>query len=300
MTTTINSFKTLNEVEAYRKKINEACDKRAKYITRVLEADELRKKSFSYLKEAFEAISPKLFQTSKGKKIMNQYTKTIRESKNLSAYHSLCENIRKANKNSDLDFFVNTIANENWNINKKQLAEDVAKLADIVAVGYILEGSKEELPKENPELISAINYIAENKKTAKNIAEYSDAVKVIRENVEKNEERTNVFENVNIDNLAQSLLEEFNKKYSENLNEEETKALKEICCSENREETFNKYKESCISKISEVKAKCDLKGDIASSQRLSTVMEQVSNKSYSLDTIGSDICNLIEISSIFD
>lgn len=295
----IDNFKTLKEIEKYRKEINEACDKRAKYINRCVEASEISTKPFVYLKETFESISPKLYKTEDGQKILKKYTKIIRENKNLSLMHQLCENIRKANKDSDIDFFINSIADKEWTVNRKSLKEDMKKIGRVVAEGYIMVGETEDLPKEDNAFIASVGYISENKKTQKNIAEYSDAVKVIREHIEKNETKSNMFESKNLEEVTQRLLEDFNKKYSDSLNEEEFKALKEISGSEDREAVFEKYKKDCLSKISEAKAQFVANGDTESSNRLSSVMEQVSNKKYMLETIGSDICNLIELSNIF-
>ena len=100
--------------------------------------------------------------------------------------------------------------------------------------------------------------------------------------------------------MATELLEAFNKKYSETLNEEEAKVLKEIASSENREEIFNKYKSLCVENISKAKCNFDENGDSNSSKRLTSVLEQVNNKKFSLDTVGEDICNLIELSNIFE
>ena len=45
-TININDFKTIEEVENYRKEINEACDKRADFITLCEKADKLSHKPF--------------------------------------------------------------------------------------------------------------------------------------------------------------------------------------------------------------------------------------------------------------
>ena len=104
----INSFKTIEEVENYRAEINESCDKRAEFIELCSKANELSEKPFGYIKESFESLSPELFKSSVGKSILNRYSKMIRENKNLHALHTIYENIRKANKESDIDFFVNS------------------------------------------------------------------------------------------------------------------------------------------------------------------------------------------------
>jgi hypothetical protein len=165
---------------------------------------------------------------------------------------------------------------------------------------YLGEKANDLLPEENKKLYSAIGYITENKSNLKNIAEYTSALEVIKENIENKEKVTNVFESRNLDDLANELLENFNKKYSETLNEEEAKALKEIASSENREEIFEKYRSLCAESILTAKKSFEEKGDENSSKRLSSVLEQVNNKKYSLDTIGEDICNLIELSNIFE
>ena len=69
---TINTFKSIKELEEYRAQINKMCDKRKKFITLCEEAENLSSKPFVFIKESFEAISPELFKTNEGKKIMNK------------------------------------------------------------------------------------------------------------------------------------------------------------------------------------------------------------------------------------
>lgn len=295
----INTFKTINEVEEYRKKINEACDRRANLISVYEKADELSNKDFGTIKEAFETISPELFKTNEGRSIMKHYTDTIKSSKNLSALHSLYENIRKANANGDVDFFVNGIASENWGVDKKTVAKDCKKLGRVLAEGYIQIGGSTILPKSDEPLANAVKFISENVKSSKNIAEYSDAIKVIRDRVNGNNTSDNVFESRNIDDIAKELVEEFNKKYSSELNEEEINALKEVSSTDDRASVFNKYKDLCVAKLSEAKESFDSEKNEAASTKISSIIEQVSNKKFSVETVGSDICGMIELSNIF-
>lgn len=298
----IDKMKTISEVENYRKSVNEACDKRAEFISSCIKANELSEKPFGFIKESFESISPELFKTADGKKIMNKYTATIRGDKNLSALHSLCENIRKAGAESDIDFFVNNIAEQAWGVDKKTVDESCKKLGRVLAEGYIYVASKGPvvLPEENTKLSDAVYYIAENKKGAKNIAEFSNAVKVIRESVEKNDNGSFVSESRSIDDLANTMVEEFNKKYSSQLTMGEIDALKELSENEDREKTFEKYKEACATKLSEAKKRFETEGNDAATEKISSIMEQISQKSYSLETVGNDICGMIKLSNIFD
>lgn len=297
----INSFKTVKEVEEYRKQINEECNNRIKFIESVRKANDLSNKSFSYIKECFESLSPKLFGNEHGKKILTKYIETVKGSHNLSTLQTICEGIRKAGKETDVDFFLNKLS-EDKNIEKKTLKEDVKKLGMVLAEAYLMTGERADdlLPTENKKLNSAIDYIVENQCSLKNMSEYGNAIKIIRETIENKESSSNIFESRNLDELANELLSEFNKKYSETLDEEEAKVLKEIASSENREEVFNRYKSLCAENISKAKENFEQKGDKNSSERLSSVLEQVNNKKFSLDTIGEDICNLMELSNIFE
>jgi hypothetical protein len=189
-----------------------------------------------------------------------------------------------------------------WGVNPSTIKEDTKKLGRILSEAYLLVGedAKNLIPEENVSLSKAINFIAESKRGNRNISEYSDAAKIIKEHIKNKDSKKNVFESVNLDELAASLIKEFNAKYDGKLNSEEIAILKEVSCSENREEVFNKYKNACAEKITEAKKKFEANGDKSSSDRLGVVLEQISNKTFVLDTVGSDICSLIELSNIFE
>ena len=298
----VNTLNTIQEVESYRNMINEMCDKRHKFIVLCEEAKELSTKSFGFIKESFEALSPILFKSSEGKKLMNKYTKMIKENKNLSSLHTINENIRKAGSETDIDFFVNSLMVVEWGVNPSTLKEDTKKLGRVLSEAYLLVGeeAKSLIPNENVSLSNAVNFIAESKKGTKNISEYSDAARIIKEHIKSKDAKKNVFESVDLDTLAKKLVEDFNVKYSDKLTIEEANALREISSSEDRESVFNKYKEVCKSKITEAKKNFESKGDKASSDRLGVVLEQIASKSYVLDTVGAVICSLIELSNIFE
>lgn len=298
----VNTLNTIQEVESYRNMINEMCDNRHKFIVLCEEAKELSTKSFGFIKESFEALSPILFKSSEGKKLMNKYTKMIKENKNLSSLHTINENIRKAGSETDIDFFVNSLMVVEWGVNPSTLKEDTKKLGRVLSEAYLLVGeeAKSLIPNENVSLSNAVNFIAESKKGTKNISEYSDAARIIKEHIKSKDAKKNVFESVDLDALAKRLVEDFNVKYSDKLTIEEANALKEISSSKDRESVFNKYKEVCKSKITEAKKNFESNGDKASSDRLGVVLEQIASKSYVLDTVGADICSLIELSNIFE
>lgn len=302
MNVDINKIKTIAELEEFRTRINEECDARKQVLTVVDKAMDISKQDFGYLKESFENLSPSLFQLAKGKEVIKKYKNTIRENNELLKMHRLYENIRKANKNSDVDFFVNSIASKDWNVDRNKLSEGLKKLGAVVAEGYVLvfDKANELLPTKSEKLYNAVKYITENKKTEKNIYEYSEAVKVLREKVESNEAQSSLFESKGFDEKLVDAVRTFNEKYDSELNEKERTIVKEMAESSDSKSVFEKYKKLCEDKIKTSKEKFDQNGDIESSKKVSTILEQVSKKEYSKETVYEDVCKLIELSEVFE
>ncbi len=297
----INKIKTIAELEEFRTKINEECDARKQVLTVVSKAMDISKQDFGYLKESFENIAPSLWMSSNGKETIKKYKNTIKENKELLKLHNLYENIRKANKNSDIDFFVNSVVSKDWNINTAKIDEGLKKLGAVVAEGYtkVFDKADALLPKKDGKLYSAVKYITENKKSEKNIYEYSEAVKVLREKIESNEEKKSLFESKADEKLADSV-RLFNEKYENELDEKEKTIVKEMAESNDSKSVFDKYKKLCEDKIKLSKDRFDSEGDIESSKKVSTILEQVSKKEYSKESVFEDICKLIELSEVFE
>lgn len=297
----INKIKTIDELEALRNKLSEQIEERKQVLTIVEKAKELSKEDFGYLKESFENLSPSLFQLSKGKETIKKYKNTIRENEELLKMHRLYENIRKANKNSDVDFFVNSIASKDWNVDTAKLSEGLRKLGAVVAEGYVLVHDKADslLSAKEDKLYNAINYITENKKTEKNIYEYSEAVKVLRDKVESNEAQASLFESKGFDERLINAVRNFNEKYENSLDEKEKAIVKEMA-EKDAKTVFDKYKKLCEDKIKTSKDNFDNSGDAESSKKVSSILEQVSKKEYAKETAYDDICKLIELTEVFE
>lgn len=296
----INTLNTLDAIEKYRKKINEACDKRSERVKLLTKGFELSQMSFGYIKECFESFAPVLFNTKEGRKLIKRYTNEVKNNPTLNTLHTIYENIRKTSKDSDVDFLINSIVNENINLSQKTVETVTESLGKILAEAYIYLGKEanELIPKKKENLDNAIKYITENKKNIKNLSNFSSAVQVIREEIEKHD-NINDFKTKDIDIIANELMREFNEKYNDKLSDDEKKIIKELAENNNKESVFNKYKEICTNRISEAKEMCKKDGDIQSLDRLQSIFEQVNKKVYTEDTVEKDICNFIEITSIF-
>lgn len=284
----IDKLMTVESVEEYRKKLNEACDGRVAYIEKINKAARLAGKGFGTIKENMENVSHLLFSTKEGGALLGKYQATIKGSKALSSMHTLYEGIRKANSASDVNFFINEIASQKWGVNKKELKEGLQKLGEVIGSAYIMLGSEadEFITEGNKKLDEAVEYIATTPKTQKNIAEYSNAVKVIREQIEN----TNpTVESPEYDKLVR----EFNEKYEGKLTKEEMDLVNEVRSGKNFEEIFNSYKERITNALSENK-------DNIPDDKVQSLNEQLSEKKFSEDTFCEDILNLSEIYRILE
>lgn len=298
----INDIKSLEELDSYQNKLNEMFDTRRRVLNLVSEAKEMGNKTFGYLKESFENMSPRLFKSNDGKVVMNKYAKVIKENKSLSSLHKLYENIRKAHSGIDVDYFVGTLCETRWNVKEEELNEGIQKLAGIVAEGYIVvgEGASKYLGTENDRLDGAIEFIAENKVGQKNIVKYSEAVKVIREAVEKNGNIADSFKKeTDLDQTIEDLITKYSKdEYSE---EEEKDALtNQIARSGDEKTVFVNKKTDCLKSLDEAIKKYEDGQHEDELNTLKKIHEQVSAKSYNPETIGPDICNFVEMSKLFE
>ena len=298
----INDIKTLEELDTLQNTLNEKIEVRRRVLNLVAEAKKVAGKSFGYIKESFENLSPKLFKSGEGKSVIKKYTSAIKENKSLSSLHKLYENIRKAHSGIDIDYFVGTLCETNWNVKEKELNEGMEKLAEIIAEGYIVvgEGAEKYLGTENDRLDGAIEFIAENKVGQKNIVKYSEAVKVIREAVEKNGNIADSFKKeTDLDKTIEDLITKYSK--DEYTDEEEKDMLtNQIARSGDEETVFIKKKTECVNSLDEAIKKYSDGNHEEELNTLKKIHEQVSVKSYNPETIGPDICNFVEMSKLFE
>lgn len=295
--TKINDSASLKQLQ---KELNESIDTRLSEIELDEFSKQLSESSFGYIKSCFEEFTPFLFESKGGRKLMNDYITLIKGNKNLSTLHSVYESVRRAGKDTDVDYFVNNLINTNKQINTKTLKEDVKKLGIILGNAYKLVNEQvENLPEENTNLDNSIEFIVENQMSTKNLPEFGLSVKYIKEDIEKREHSIKFNNKKNIDTLFDSLVESFNEKYNGELNENEIKVVNEILTAENSEEVFKKYVNECLTKIEEKKTYFNNMNDIDSSKRLDEVYRQISNKEYSKETLSEDINNILEITELF-
>lgn len=296
----LNKINDSASLKQLQKELNESIDNRLSEIKINEFSKHLSESSFGYIKNCFEEFTPFLFESKDGRKLMNSYISTIKNSKNLSTLHTVYESIRRTGKDTDVEYFVNSLVNTEKEIDNKTLKEDIKKLGSILGSAYKLVNEQiENLPEENVNLNKSIEYIVENKMSTKNLPEFGLSIKYIKEDIGTREHSINFNEEKNVDKMFDSLVESFNEKYTDELNEDEIKIVNEILTADNSEEVFKKYVNECLNKIEEKKTYFNSINDFDSSKRLGDVYEQISKKKYAKETLSEDINNILEITELF-
>lgn len=270
----LNNVFSVKELTEYKNKINEAIDNRIEYLNRLKTAEGFSNKSFGFIKESFEMISPELFKTKKGKEIINSYISLIKENRNLYILHSIYESFRKIDKNS-IDFFADSLLENDEKITS-DYDKDVKRLSRVLSEGFLMTKVKESsLPIEKEETNTALLYLASNSKNLNNISEINEAIRTLK---------------TNEDNVKTSMDEEikkFNEKYSKQLTEEEL----ELITKENRKEIFEYYKNKCSLKLDE----CIRIEKKENKLALMEIKDKITKKEFDNDSFINDIANIMDI-----
>lgn len=292
----ILSLKTKAEIEEFRNKVNEMCDKRSDYVKLCTVAAEASGSDFGAIKEAFENISGELFKKREGRKLINRYAETVRESKNLRSLNRIYEALRKAESASDSRYFVNSLVENKWESDRTTLDDDVLRLGRILSEAILMLGdSGFEMPVSDRRLFNAVRYIMENRRDSRNIAEFSMAAGILEEHVSgRHREKTaSPFDDAPRGGSVMEMMTELNEKYS-SLSESERSVLHEIYASDDRKSVFDKYKRQCEESLMNTMKTFGDKGDDESAQRINEIIEKVREKEYSPDTVAYDIMKMTE------
>ena len=288
----IYNTKSLSELNVLRREIDKAFEKQTNTLNIKECAFNATKGTLGAIKENFENMSPELFKTNEGRKMIAAYKGIIKENKSLSTAIKVFENFRKAFNANAIDYVINDIEKYTEDINTKQLHEGISKLKEVLYKSYIMLGKEAEqyCINENYAYNEAIMYLIENKRKLSNSINFANASEIIKENIENRINEKKDYRSDLINNIDNA----FNGYFSQNIETEEVKM-------DNKELAFETYKNECMSKINEVIE--SMKGENVNEDELSkikTIYEQVSEKKYSVDTVNNDIKNLIGITKCFE
>ena len=279
---TVKDLTTIKEniLKIFDKRINEA-----KINDFVNSIDNL---SFIYCKQLFEGISDKLFDSTRGKKLIGKYARLIKENKDLKNLYFLSENLTTKQNVTDAKLYISECANFSVNLEKDSLDKLHKILKESVKLSGLGQEELNDIVSNNKELNESIDFILTNKKTLNNVNEYTKHINILSEALNKST-NDKINETANIEDITNLLDEEELETWEKDIVEEIVMAN---LAGKTKENVFENLKKECISIIEE---SCDVIEDEAMVSRLKLMKEQLSNKEYTKETINEDLLKLSEL-----
>lgn len=246
--------------------------------------------------QLFESISDKLFSTPNGQKCIAKYANIIKANNDLKESFIMYKNIKEPTNMTDVNLYVceacdyvNTLNNKNFNKGLKELRNVVKKALKECKISNEMFNTYTE---GNKTINESLQYVFENKKTAKNLNEYTNNIANIINYVNENKKNTSIIE-------SESATYEDLKNIFENsdLTKWENDAVEKIVMCNikngNKSELFETYKNECLVLIEENLNDEDI--TLETKSRLSTMKVQLNEKVYKEETSNEDILKLANL-----
>ena len=250
-------------------------------------------------KHIFESISKDFYNTPKGKKILKEYVDTIKKNNSLRKAFIIFENMNKPQSVLSPDLFVNENLSFMQEIKLSEYKAGLKKINNIIRESIELAALNteelEELIKESEtDEAKAIDYLINNRKTLKNIAEYTNKVSTLTESVKnkrifKSEDALS--ESLNISDLLNMINESIS-----GLGKEEANAVKDLTLislsGKDGKEIYETYKNKCKDILEEA-----VKNEEAleTRSRFQRMLGQINERNYNKSTLNEDVLNFARL-----
>lgn len=250
-------------------------------------------------KHIFESISKDFYNTPKGKKILKEYVDTIKKNNSLRKAFIIFENMNKPQSVLSPDLFVNENLSFMQEIKLSEYKAGLKKINNIIRESIELAALNteelEELIKESEtDEAEAIDYLINNRKTLKNIAEYTNKVSTLTESVKnkricKSEDALS--ESLNISDLLNMINESIS-----GLGKEEANAVKDLTLislsGQDGKEIYETYKNKCKDILEEA-----VKNEEAleTRSRFQRMLGQINERNYNKSTLNEDVLNFARL-----
>ena len=257
--------------------------------------DEMNTVNFGILNHVFEQELPRLIKSNK--KAVKSVIKTIKEDKNLLGQFNFYNVIKEQYKGKRAEIMESNDALEKLaaitinGIDQNTVKESNKKLRKIMKENNIIPS--EFVDDESRQLYEAGHIILTKKKTASNMMPLMESYRNVCAYMDKHK-GDDVNEAMNIDEM----IENFEDKLKNNLNESEISFVKQITDfktpigEQRKEKLFNKIKEDCMKAIS------TMVNEDAENGELNSLKKQLQEMKFNNDTIVGDIAKLLEIRDI--
>lgn len=250
-------------------------------------------------KHIFESISKDFYNTPKGKKILKEYVYTIKKNNSLRKAFIIFENMNKPQSILSPDLFVNENLSFMQEIKLSEYKAGLKKINNIIRESIELAAltpeELEELIKESEtNEAEAIDYLINNRKTLKNIAEYTNKVSTLTESVKNNrisKSEDALSESLNISDLLNMINESVS-----GLGKEEADAVKDLTLTslsgQDGKEIYETYKNKCMDILEEAGKNEEV---LEIRTRFQRMLEQINERNYNKSTLNEDVLNFARL-----
>lgn len=248
-------------------------------------------RNFGIIYQVIESNVPTLLETKEGQKALRKIIKTIKGNKILHEQFKAYNNLQPSDKIENVDEYIAESLSLVPKFNKKDVKENNERLIKLIKK-YNLD-EMVDIDDEKLNLFESIEFVTMNKKSLKNIDDYVNATKMIKESI------INLSVSETKDFSIEDYAEEINnvsENIAKELNSAEIKLLKEVT-NGNSEEYFNECKSKTLSKLDEMISN---EKDIETKSRLSKIYEKINNKSYNKKNAIVDIAEMVEMQDAID
>ena len=284
-----NDFKAYNAAKSI---LDEAIDD-CKHEKALME--EMNTNNFGILNHIFEQQLPTLIKSNK--KAVRDVIKTIKEDKNLISqfnFYNVIKDQYKGKRATDIDS--NIVLEKLAEIAVKDIDQSTVKASNKKLRNVMVENNivpTDFVDEESKALYESGHIILTRKKTTSNMIPLIESYDVVCKYMDKHKNDV-INESKNFDEL----IEEFETKLKNNLNESEISFVQQITdfrtpiAEKRKEKLFNKLKEDCQTAINSM-----LKED-ADNAELKGLSAQLSGMKFNNESIVNDIAKLLEIRDI--
>lgn len=283
-----------------RESINSILENKINTATSIECANSIDSLSFSDIKCLFEGICDRLYETKNGKKLISRYVKALRENKVASTIYTIYEAFKNPIYTSSPNEYVSEALKISECINSKNAKECTKKIASIVKECLLECGISEkefnDILNENKAFNKSFDVLLEGR-SLKNLGKYVDSIQSMKSYISEHmKEDTVIDENINIKELVKQLSESTSSS-----NYWEDKITKDVILNilgnGKKEELFEAYKKSCLSKIDTILNEGE---NIEEKSQLSSMKLQLEKKEFNENTLTEDLLKLAELENTLE
>ena len=273
---------TPQEVSQFKTKLDEICDKYKAFAT-ITEPNV----SFGQLREVFENMSLKLFESPQGRNVIGKYTKTIGKNPDAARLYVLHESIEnpKCSKEgaklaiSEALSVIGTVSNDKLKSVKNSLKMAISEGIGVCGGKIVVEDFAQS--KRN-NVWGAVERLVSEKKNVSNSQNRAEDLKLVTEEMEKNAGKIGI--DKGLDSIKESI-NAFNEKYGGKLDEHTLSIIKPMVEGLSGEKAFNQIKTNCLERMNSFANSKDKE----LSENAQVLKGKLEKKEYNPQTIAEDM-----------